>query len=453
MSCPRWVAVYLLPAALLPAVFSPQLVAQETVRLQEKFTPGYQYHVESTVRLSGTLAPPAEKGKPAPAPLKMTGESVLKYDERTLELGATGIPQKTLRLYRQVELQKSDGQQQLQATVRPEVRRLVIVRLKSKEVPFSPDGPLTGDEIDLIRTDVFTPALAGLFSPVPVKPGDHWPANRSAVEELTDLEEISEGGLDCTFEKIEPFAGRRHALVRFKGSVKGVDEDGPIRHQFDGFCYFDLESNHLSYISFKAAKSLLDAGGQEHGHVEGQFVLTRQANCDPPELRPESLRGLVLDISDDNTLIRYDNPELGVRLVHPRRWRVSDVRVGQLMLEEPKGGGVLVTLEPPARVPTAAQFLEEAQNTVAQKKGKLLGRDDPRRLRGGPQELDQFALSVELDGKRALLDYYVLRQALGGATVFGYLPAGDEQAALSRDVTRIVNSITLTKAITAEPKK
>src|SRR5207302_9654634 len=63
-------------------------------------------------------------------------------------------------LFRSIEFQRNIGDREQQQTIRPAVRRLVLLRHNNTEVPFSPDGPLTWGEIDLVRTDVFTPALA-----------------------------------------------------------------------------------------------------------------------------------------------------------------------------------------------------------------------------------------------------------------------------------------------------
>ena len=57
-----------------------------------------------------------------------------------------------------IDLDRTVGDKPQEATLRPSVRRLVILRTGHREVPFSPDGPLTWAEIDLVRTDVFTPA-------------------------------------------------------------------------------------------------------------------------------------------------------------------------------------------------------------------------------------------------------------------------------------------------------
>src|SRR5439155_10418418 len=144
--------------------------------------------------------------------------SLIDYDERVLSTKA-GQVDKTLRIYRQVDFQRRIGDRPQEATIRPEVRRLVVLRLNHVEVPFSPEGPLLWGEIDLVRTDVFTPALAGLLPQQAVMPGDRWQADTMAVKELTDLERIDDGGLACTLEAITTLVGRQQARVSFQGHV------------------------------------------------------------------------------------------------------------------------------------------------------------------------------------------------------------------------------------------
>src|SRR5262249_1836770 len=151
---------------------------------------------------------------------------------------------------------------------------------------------LTWGEIDLVRTDVFTPALTGLLPDSAVSPGARWTAANAAIEELTDLERVEEGRVECRFEEITTLSGRRHARGSFAGTVRGVNEDGPNQQQLDGYIYFDLESNHLSYLSLKGIHSLLDKDGKEAGRIEGRFVLTRQVRNNARELSDEALRGV-----------------------------------------------------------------------------------------------------------------------------------------------------------------
>ena len=66
---------------------------------------------------------------------------------------------------------------------------------------------------------------------------------------MTDLEKIEEGRVECKLEEITTIEKRRYARVSFAGTVRGVNEDGPNRQQLDGYFFFDMESNHLSYMS------------------------------------------------------------------------------------------------------------------------------------------------------------------------------------------------------------
>jgi hypothetical protein len=415
--------------------------AQAPVTLRETFQPGAQFHVSTRVELSGTLTPPAPPQGGAAKALAVTGQSTIEYDERLL--GADSQAARTIRIYRQIELRRKIGDEPQQSTLRPAVRRLVVLRSRTAKVPFSPDGPLTWGEIDLVRTEIFTPALAALLPDRPVRPGDRWQAGTGAVQELTDLERVEEGTIECRLDELTTLAGRRHARVTMSGSVRGINEDGPTRQQIDGHFYFDLESNHVGHVSFKGVHLLLDATGKEAGRIEGRFTLTRQANQRSADLSDQALRGLVLEPNADNTLLLYDNPDLGVRFLYPRRWRVGAVRGRQVVLDEAKGNGLLLTLDPLPRVPTGAQYLAESRDYLEKQKAKVLRIQPPQKLQGPPQELEQFALEIEMGGQPAAMVYYIVRQGLGGATLAARLLPTDP-AAMQKDVERIARSVTLT---------
>ncbi len=322
----------------------------------------------------------------------MRGTSAIEYDERVLDVGKDGQIRKTARLCRRTDFRRTVGDRPQENSLRPEVRRLILLRHQNKEVPFSPDGPLMWGEIDLIRTDVFTPALTGLLADHPVRLGDRWSATQSAIQELTDLERIEEGSLECRLEQFTTVEKRRHARVSFRGSVRGTNEDGPNRQQLEGYFFFDLESNHLSYLFVQGKHFLLDKDGKEVGRVEGRFVLTRQAHTRCAELSESALQGVVVEPNDDNTLLLYDNPDLGVRFRYGRRWHVAGVRGSQVALDGADGSGLLLTLDPltrdsdrralPGRI---ARVAGQAERPSAARRSAADGAAvaDPRTLRLG----------------------------------------------------------------------
>jgi hypothetical protein len=428
-----------LVALLVAAVCSR---AEDSVRLDERFPAGYVYRVRTRVTLTGALTPPAVKGQPEPKPLELKGESAIDYDERVLEVDRSEV-RKTMRQVRRMEFRRTIGDRPQETALRKEVARLVVLRRGNTEVPFSPDGPLTWGEIDLVRTDVFTPALAGLLPDHPVKSGDSWTASTAAVQELTDMERIDSGKVDCRLEQVTTLEGRRHARVAFRGTVQGTGEDGPGRQALEGYYYFDLESNHLSYLSLDGRHGLLDTDSKEVGHVQGRFVLTRQVTGRVADLTDEAIKGVVVEPNPDNTLLLYDNPDLAVRFLYPRRWRVAGVRGTQITLDAPDGSGLLITVDPPGRTVTAADFLNESREWLTKQKARLL-RTEPPAAVAGASGLEHFALEAEMGGQKFVMDYYVARQAGGGATLAGRLQPAD-LAALHAEVERIARSIVLRK--------
>lgn len=416
-------------------------VADAPVSLRENFPVDYQYRVSVRVELDGSLTVPDPKAA-AGKPVRIRGQSAIEYDERVLQADKDSGTTKTIRQYRQLDFQRTvDGQPQT-STLRPEVRRLVILRHEQAEVPFSPEGPLTWAEIDLVRTDVFTPALVGLLPAREARVGDRWQAADAAVRELTDLERIDDGKLDCQLEQLTTVNNRRYARITFRGVVRGINEDGPNRQHLEGHYFFDLESHHLSYLTLQGTSTLHGKDGKALGQVAGRFVLTRQAHVQARELAAESLRGVNLEPNDDNTLLLYDNTDLKIRLLHPRAWRVAHVRGAQLTLEAPGGNGLLLTVEPASRLPSAAQYLAETREYFQKQKARHHQAEGPRKIQAVPHELDHFALEVESDGQPVWMDYYVTRQPNGGATLAARL-AEAQRPRLRHEVERIARSVTV----------
>jgi hypothetical protein len=427
------------------------LIAEEPIQLRERFAASYEYHVSTRVDLAGSLTLPAEKDKPEPKPLSVRGSSAIEYDERILEMGQDGQVRKTVRLCRRTDFRRTVGDRPQENSLRPEVRRLILLRYQNKEVPFSPDGPLMWGEIDLIRTDVFTPALAGLLPSHPVNLGNRWSAAQSAIQELTDLERIDEGSLECRLEQITNIEKRRHARISLRGTLRGANEDGPNKQELEGYFFFDLESNHLSYLYLQGKHFLLDKDGKEIGRIEGRFVLTRQANTRSQDLSETALKGVVTEPNPDNTLMLYDNAELGVRFLYPRRWHVASVRGSQVTLDSADGSGILLTLEPLARAPSGARFLAESRDWLGKQQARLLHIEPPRTVRSSPI-LERFSVEAEMGKQKFVMDYYVTRQTNGGATLAARLLPRD-LAVLQKEVERIAFSLALTREQVDKPAR
>jgi hypothetical protein len=417
------------------------LAAEDRYRLVEALTVGAQHHVSSRVELSGslTVASP-DKDKPSQQ-LSVVGSSVIEYDERVLDTDSKGVVTKTLRQYVHLDYQRKVGDQPQASALRPEVRRLVVLREKLQEVPFSPDGPLTWGEIDLVRTDVFTPALRGLLPDREVRIGDRWPAGTDAVQELTDLDPVTAGSLECRLQEIVSRNGRRYAQVTVSGTVTGTNEDGPNRQQIDGYYFFDLQSQHLSYLYANGTSWMLNKNGDVLGKIEGKYILTRRQEASPA-LADAVVKALDTEPRTENTLMLFNEPSMGVRFVYPRRWTVRKADARQIVLDTPGGSGLVVTLEPLSQLPTGAEFQQEAAAQLRMV-GGVAKRATPAAALSPPLPgAEHFEIEADINRQPVFLDYYVYRQAPGGATFAGRY-VGNEVKALQKEVEGLVRSLKL----------
>jgi hypothetical protein len=432
------------PAIVLCAL-ADVATAQDAVTLTEKFAPDHLSKVDVSVKLTGRLALPAEKGK-TPEVVTLAGVSRLKYDERILSLEPGAVT--AVRAYREVEFTRTVGGITQDAGIRPSVRRMVVIKSESRRAPFSPDGPLTWGEIDVVRTDVFNPAtVPGLLPAGPVKKGQTWKASQGAVAELTDMEKVEEGGLAVEFVGVVEVERRRVARLKVSGTVKGVNQDGPSRQTLEGTAYFDLDDNVLSYLSLKGTHELLDGKGQTVGRIEGQFTMTRGRLEKPPaDLSDASLNGLELKPTAENTLLLYEDARLGVRFLYPRGWRVGAVQGKQVTLDHAGGAGMLVTVETAAKVPSAEDYAKEVTAFLQKQKADVVATEKPARVRAEPVQLDRFAIDATLNKELVRLEYAVLKQTDGGVTVAANIPA-DAAALLKPEVERVIRSIAVTKKI------
>lgn len=410
--------------------------------MREKFNAGYQYHVSCRVNIKGQLMVPPEQGQTQPTRIDVVGGSKIAYDERILAI-KDGKIDRTIRYYQEMKFDRQAGKNEQRGTLREAVRRLVILRHKQFEVPFSPDGPLLWDEIDMVRTDVFTPALDGLLPAGKVRPGDSWYADLAAVQELTDLESITQGRLTCSFISVTEFAGRSLARVEFKGRVKGIGEDGPAEHELDGHLLFDLAGQRLSYITMRGTQHLLDKDGRlSGGRITGEFVLTRDAAPTTAELTDARLKGLTLEPNEQNTRLWFVSPEIGTSFLYPRHWHVAGVNSDkrQIGLDEKRGSGMLMTVDGAANIPQAAAFQKEVATSLAKQNMKVVRMENARTLATG---VETFLVEGDVAGKRVYLQYFLVRQPAGGAVLTANLQAADIASA-RQDVEQIARSLVLT---------
>jgi hypothetical protein len=408
--------------------------AQESVRLVEKGAPGTEYRVITEATIRGELLTPVAKDKP-PERIKISGKSSIDYSERILVPEANDQAEhKVIRYYDKIDFRKTTADRTDEISLRPEVKRVVIMKRGAAKLSFSPDGPLMWGELDMLRTDFIIPALAGLMPTKDLKVGDTWSASAAAVTELTDIEKLDKGSLDCKLEKIEVAGPRQIAHVAFSGTLDGVNEDGPTRQKLTGKFLVDLKAQCISYLKIDGEHIMLDDKGQQAGRILGSFEMTRSTGGAHKALSGERLKGLALSPNEDNSHLLHDTD--GIRFVYPRSWKVSRSAGKQITLDEESGAGMLITVDVAKSLPKTDGYLREAIQEMRDRGGKVTARHGPDIIVEG---VERFTLDVTLEKETFTMDYFVIRQANGGATLATRIPTKFREVRM-KEVERIARS-------------
>jgi hypothetical protein len=423
-------------ASFVVVAFAPQATA-EPIRLADSAMAGKQYRVTTDGSISGELQAPE---KPSET-IKISGKSRIDYVERILPVDAKEAQHKSLRIYERIEFRKTTADRTDESTIRPDVRRLVLMKRGHNKVSFSPDGPLTWAEIDLVRTDMIAAALTGLLPDKEVEVMTSWRASPAAVDELTGIEKIDRGELTCTLEKFEQNGERRVARVAIAGTLEGINEDGPTRQKLSGYLLVDPKTECITFLKIDGEHYLLDGKGKEVGKVTGSFVMTRTPLEGHKPLADAAIKELTLDPSEENTRLVFDGEQSGIRFVYSRNWHVGRNTGRQITLDERTGAGLLITLDKADAVPTPEKYLREAMKDLTDRGAKLTNRTGPERVADG---IDRFVLDAELGKESVTMAYFVIQQEKGGATLAARLPPAERDARM-KELERLVRSFVVTR--------
>jgi hypothetical protein len=200
-------------------------------------------------------------------------------------------------------------------------------------------------ELDLLQADAFTAAFAGLLPQKPVKIGDQWQAKPSAASELTGVEPIQSGSLNCVLREVKSKDSGTVARVNLSGTLSGPTDQGPTQMSIEGHLLFDLDTQLITYVLMNGHREITDSASRVVGQLDGRYELTRRPAIDDPRLSDAALNGLVLKPTPETTSLMFESNDLAIRLVYPRNWELSSVKKNIIQLDEPTGGTLRLTVD------------------------------------------------------------------------------------------------------------
>ncbi len=413
---------------LLPALsaFTPWVTraadSLPSYALHSSRTVGSVDHVETTLDMGGDLkissADPKD-GDPVQR-VKTSAQATLNYDERTLEYGSADAgPLRSIRCYQKAAATLRPGNDVKQLTLRDQRMTIGVLIEPPRATVYSPAGPLTRDELDLVDLFGNSLLLERLLPEKAVAVGESWKHSPNLAGALLGLDVVAQSDLQSTLVSVAQGVARMEMSGHVEGAIEGASSSIDVKAKYR----FQLDNGRITWFGI-VVKEDRSIGRVEKGmEVTARVQMTIVPGADAPRLADAVLKDLALKPAPELLQLAYESPAGGWRLLHNRRWFLVQDRKELATLKLIDRGELLAQCNIaslPNAVPGKTVTLEEFQEDVRKALGekcKTLIEAGQRSDRSGYQVQHVLAEGVEQDLPIRWL-YYLVADKYGRQVVF-----------------------------------
>ncbi len=217
-------------------------------------------------------------------------------------------------------------------------RRLIAVSSNNGDTSlFSPSGPLTSDEFDLL--DIPGNSLwLDLLLPNEAVPVSHtWKSPDETWAALLGLDALSQNEIQSVLSEVKGDVAEISLAGGVSGAVGGVSSDMDIKGKYQ----FDLKQKRITWFTLAVKEK------RSVGHVGPGLDVIAKLTMDvkPIEkaehLTDEAVAEISLAPRTDETELVYESPTNGIRFNYDRDWHVTGQDAQTVVLRRVERGDLL----------------------------------------------------------------------------------------------------------------
>jgi len=290
---------------------------EKSYDLTYNLNPGSIQQVQAVVEVRGDLLiEGGDSNQQQKLPIVVSGK--VSYDEQLLAVkDADGI-RRSVRHYRDAGAEIKVGQGLVTPQLNAE-RRILVAQIDADGATlFSPLGPLTRDDLELVDIQGNSLAISGLLPDRPVRVGEPWELDRESLAILLGLETITRSDVQGTLEKPEGPT----AILTIQGSLEGAAEGVASKIEIKAKVNFDLTRRAVTWLAANFRERREISHGEPGFDVTARLRLAIEPQTAVEALSEQALRDLPLTVTAGSTLLQLTPQKSFFRLIHDRRWRV-----------------------------------------------------------------------------------------------------------------------------------
>jgi hypothetical protein len=298
----------------------------QPVNLTEKITTGDQALYTVELELKGNLIV-LQEGKKEFIPV----EAKARHHFTQLIVGVkNGLPVTTARLYDEAVASLVVAAEKVEHRL-PSDRQLIIAQqTASGQSCFSPAGPLTQDELDLVSEHFSPHSLPGLLPGKVVKVGETWTPNDEAIKIACLFDELVKSDLQGKLIEIKD----RIARFSIAGSAEGLEGGARVKLDVTAKGTFELDAGCITTLEWKQHDHREQGPINPASQVEATITLRRTPSTDIPKaLADPTIARLTQGAVPPRLLeLQYTDPQKRYRMVYPRAWHITGQTDSHLIL-------------------------------------------------------------------------------------------------------------------------
>ncbi|WP_425615128.1 hypothetical protein NA78x_005025 [Anatilimnocola sp. NA78] len=259
-------------------------------------------------------------------PMSVTAE--LNFLQRRLPALQDSAAVRLVRQYSTAETKFNLKNTEFKQAVRDDRRLIVLQTEGDAGTYFSPLGPLSREELELLDTQSAGVLPELLLPGKEMKVGETWNLTDAAVIRLLSLDAVHKQDVVGKFDELREGIAILSLEGKASGAVGGVASEVALRAKLN----LDPKQQLLTWLAISINENRAIGHAQPGYDVTSRIrMLTAFADA-APELSDESLSKLPLIAKGGETLLSFRSEKGGFELVHDRRWRVMNERYDSAIL-------------------------------------------------------------------------------------------------------------------------
>jgi hypothetical protein len=299
----------------------------QTYNLTEAPKPGDTFRVAVETDLAGALKV-VQDGKENSIKISARNEHVIL--ERVLKADA-GVARKSARFYEKASCAAEIGGEKTSRGLRDDFRLVVAQRHDDSLLCYSPAGPLTRPELEVISEHFDTLSLTGLLPEKEVAVGDSWKISNATAQALCLFEGLVSQDLTGRLKEVK----NGQAVIAVEGKAAGIELGASVKLEITAAARFDVLKRRLVALEWKQKDARDQGPASPASEAESTTTLKRELLTDEPkELSRAALAGVPQEDEPQEVLklLQHRDPAGRYALLYPRDWHVVTQTESHLVL-------------------------------------------------------------------------------------------------------------------------